>query len=80
MDGNIASMQDVLVKGKEVLDKFANLKVEEIEKSFNTKIDEKLVELNKKLDSIIEAISTDTTAKTANNKQDEVTAYKSSIL
>ena len=30
--------------------------------------------------SIIEAISTDTTAKTANNKQDEVTAYKSSIL
>lgn len=82
MDGNIASMQEVLAKGKDVLDKFADLKVEEIEKSFNTKIDEKLVELNKKLDSIIEAISTDTTAKTANNKQEqeEVTAYKSSIL
>ena len=82
MDGNIVSMQEVLAKGKDVLDKFADLKVEEIEKSFNTKIDEKLVELNKKLDSIIEAISTDTTAKTANNKQEqeEVTAYKSSIL
>ena len=80
IETEINVLKEVITKGDEILNKFANLQIEDLNKSIENKVNTVVEPVVKKLDAIIEALSAPTTAKAETQKPEEVSTYKSMIL
>jgi hypothetical protein len=80
IETEINVLKEVITKRDEILNKFANLQIEDLNKSIENKVNTVVEPVVKKLDAIIEALSAPTTAKAETQKPEEVSTYKSMIL